>query len=62
MKASTSSSSKVCPSKLTGSPTRIVNSATRVYPFDAASATAMRITPRCTTMPPLARPTRPRHP
>ncbi len=29
---------------------------------DAASATAMMTTPRCTTMPPLARPTRPRQP
>ena len=30
--------------------------------FDADNATAMRMTPRCTIMPPFARPTNPRQP
>ena len=41
---------------------RLENSAWRTLLALAAKATAMTTTPRCTIMPPLARPTRPRHP
>jgi hypothetical protein len=60
--AVTSMSSNVCPSHVTGSPARSVISPDVVYAFEATSATATTITPRCTIIPPLARPISPRQP
>ena len=54
--------SNVWPPTRTVSPRSSVNSPCLVYDWLATSATEMISTPRCTTMPPLARPTRPRHP
>ena len=55
-------SSKVWPLNVAGLPTTSDNSWLRVKLLDAASATEIMITPTCTIMPPLARPTRPRQP
>ena len=50
------------PAQATVRPVSSCSVAECVKLFEAASATAMMITPMCTTMPPLARPTRPPRP